>query len=314
MPSVSLWLRYDFQMSRFHPTSRLILPDNEPDLLAGAVHDSLTRKLYYKLSWSVGLTLIMSILTAGLAPMIAMLTWLRGVIAQHEQQLWHLAEWIRIQTGDPDALALQQSASEIRFRPALAGVTVLGLILAAVGLGMQLQYADLRELYSLAFSFPRSLPGLLFVTGISLAALSNWMHSVMHQVRVRQYLRGFNAMTTKHGLDPIPLAGLDLGVRPLWILGGVILTFTGALWGLPVMLAGGAHRRYTIGTSVLLRSMLAERMRAMLSARKPAIRLPAPVVPARTCVRPNCRAPLVSAAAFCPRCGTRAAALLDVVA
>ena len=140
------------------------------------------------------------------------------------------------------------------------------------------------------------------------------MHLARHQQRVERYVRYFNGIVDEHGLDPVPLPRLDLGLRPLWLIAGLVLTWSGALWGLPIMLAGAAHRRYTIGTSVLVRSMLAERMRMLLAAGRPTIRVPAPVLPARMCLRPNCRAPLPSAATFCPRCGTRAARLMDVVA
>jgi hypothetical protein len=94
----------------------------------------------------------------------------------------------------------------------------------------------------------------------------------------------------------------------------VIIASSGAFWGLPVMLAAGAHRRYTIVASARMRGLLAENMRTMLRARRPAVRIPAPITPIKMCVRPNCRSPLASAANFCPRCGTRIAKSVDVVA
>jgi hypothetical protein len=42
--------------------------------------------------------------------------------------------------------------------------------------------------------------------------------------------------------------------------------------------------------------------------------VPKPVAFVRTCIRPNCRSPLSTVAVFCPRCGTRAARAMDVVA
>lgn len=303
-------------MSQFHPTSRMLLPEHEPDFLAGAVHDSLTRKLYYPLSWGVGTTLVAAVLSCGIAPIVAMLGWLRGVIRQHEQQFWHLGEWLRLQTGDPDAAELQKLAQQIQFRPALAAGTAIGLAVAIVGLLMHFNSMpfDIRAVFAFAYEFPRGLLGILFSMGLIGASACNWIHSSIHQQSVERCVRFFNTMAEEHGLEPIPLAGPDLGLRPLWIGGGVLLTIAGAIWGVPVMVAGGAHRRYTIGTSVLIRSMLAERMRTILETRRPPIRVPAPVVAARTCVRPNCRAPIHSAAGYCPRCGTKAARLMDVVA
>lgn len=303
-------------MSRFTPTTRLILPEHEPDLLAGAVLDSLTRKLYYPLSWGAGTTLVLSILTLGLAPVIAMIGWLRGLIAQHEQQLWHFSEWLRLQSPDPDVTELQKIAHDIRFSLPLALMSGVGIAAAVGALAMHMHGLpmDLAEPYRFAYEIPRSPLSLVFALGLTLAAAGNWMHLAIHQQRIERFLRYFNEMSESHGLAPIPLPRLELGLRPVWLLGGVLVVWAGGLWGIPVMLAGGAHRGYTIGTSVLLRSMLAERMQHLLAERKPPIRIPPPVLPARMCVRPNCRAPLTSEAAFCPRCGTRAARLMDVVA
>jgi hypothetical protein len=65
---------------------------------------------------------------------------------------------------------------------------------------------------------------------------------------------------------------------------------------------------------VRMRSLLAERLRAMLLERRPRMRVPSPIQIVRACVRPTCRAPLPSDASWCPRCGTKAIRTMDVVA
>lgn len=303
-------------MSRFQPTSRSILPVNEPDLLADAVMSSLTRTLYFRLSWSAGQTLVSALLTIGFIPVLNMTRWLRGVIAQQEQQLWHLAEWLRLQLGDDDALELQRTADDIRFNVPLGLASVAFLCVAggAVVQHFAVRPFEVKELFLFAFRAPRTAPAIVFAASISAAAACNWVHLAWHQQNVEKYLRHFNQFALDHEMDPVELPPLELGLRPIWICGAVLMACTGAIWGVPVMLAAAAHRRYTIGISVLTRAMLAERLRKILLARKPATRVPQPIVAARVCVRPNCRSPLSSNAVFCPRCGTRAARLMDVVA
>jgi hypothetical protein len=115
-------------------------------------------------------------------------------------------------------------------------------------------------------------------------------------------------------LRPVDEPPLQLGLRATWIIAGLAMVMMGAIWGFPVLLAAGAHRRYTISTSVLTRAALADRLRALLAQRRPTMRIPKPITIVRACLRPNCRAPLSEEANFCPRCGTPAVRKMDVVA
>jgi hypothetical protein len=81
----------------------------------------------------------------------------------------------------------------------------------------------------------------------------------------------------------------------------------GALWGIPMMLAGAAQRRAVRRVSTRNRAALAHRLRAMMLARRSAAAaVPLPVYLRRLCPNPLCRAPMVETAAFCTRCGRRA--------
>jgi hypothetical protein len=302
-------------MSRFNPTARVIHPQDEPDLLAGAVLGSLTRPLYSRLSWGVGATLIVSILSAGIAPVFSMTQWLRGIIAQHEQQFWHLSEWLRI-NGDPDGAELQSAAQNVRFNFPLA---ILSGLFACVAVGAVVTQWSIpgyrpRDFFHFALQIPRTRAAILFTASLSAAALCNWIHLAWHQQNVQRFLLYFNDLAERKGLSPIPLPKLELGLAPLWIVAALLLASTGAIWAIPVMLAAGAHRRYTLGTSVQTRSMLAERLRTVLSERRPPLSVPQPAVHVRLCVRPNCRSPLSWSANFCSRCGTKAVQVVDVVA
>jgi hypothetical protein len=170
-------------------------------------------------------------------------------------------------------------------------------------------------MYRFAFHVPQTPEQMLFTFAICAAAVTQWSHLAWHQQNVERYVRWFNHLASRQGIDEVPLPKLELGLHPVWIIAGVGLAACGgALWAIPVMLAAGAHRRYIIGTSAQTRAILAERVRSILLQRRPIMRLPQPLIVMRQCVRPNCRSPLASAAMFCPRCGTPAARAMNVVA
>src|SRR5581483_8047038 len=60
-----------------------------------------------------------------------------------QQQLWHLAEWMRLRGGTAEAQQLRDAADEIRFRPALWMISLLaaGSVVAA----FFLRYAPLDD-------------------------------------------------------------------------------------------------------------------------------------------------------------------------
>jgi hypothetical protein len=303
-------------VSQFIPTSRSISGDDQPDLLASAVLNSLTRPLYHGLSWGPLRTCVVAWLTVGVLPMFLLLRWLKDFIATQQQQLWHLAEWMRVQGGDHDATELQKASHRVRFNMPLA---ILSGALVLVAIGAVVAYFShhtfsYRALLRFAFHAPVTPPQLVFTFALSAAAVCHWAHVVWHQQNVEHYLRWFNQLMTRQAQDEVRLPRLELGLDGTWIVAGVVLAVAGGLWGVPVLLAAGAHRRYIIEGSVRMRSTLAERLRAMLLERRPRMRIPSPIQIVRSCVRPNCRAPLPSAASWCPRCGTKAIRRMDVVA
>lgn len=296
---------------------RLVQPSDGPDPLAEAVLNCLTRPIYTRLSWGAPLTFIMALVTLGIVPVVAMLGWLRGLIAQHQQQLWHLAEWLRLETGDTNAALLQKAAERIRLKKIFTILSITFVSAAASIIIGLLATGSLQWQQILSFGLQPPTTGLQFLFSVLIiaAAICNWLQQIWHQMNMHRFLNGFNAITEKHGLEQIELKKpVEHGLGVVWIIGGLILALQGAYWGLPVMLAAGAHRRYTSGQSVILRGALAERLRAILLARRPVLEVPGPAVPARVCHRSNCRAPLSSIASFCPRCGTRVSRWSEVVA
>ena len=171
------------------------------------------------------------------------------------------------------------------------------------------------NLFAFAYHTPDTPLRMIFTFGLCAAALCHWFHLVWHQLNVEHYVRWFNQLLSRQSKDPIAEQKLELGFTPVWIVAGLLLTIgRGAIWAFPVLLAAGAHRRYIMQGSVRMRSLLAERLRAMLLERRPRMRVPSPIQIVRACVRPTCRAPLPSDASWCPRCGTKAIRTMDVVA
>jgi hypothetical protein len=126
-----------------------------------------------------------------------------------------------------------------------------------------------------------------------------------HIARVRRFVGAFNQLSGRYGVGAVRPPGMQLGLRPLWILGAAATCALGGFWAAPVMLAAAAHRRYIRSTSLRLRSDLARRQREVLLARRPALRVPASTHLMGICPRENCRAAYPPEAVFCRRCGTK---------
>jgi hypothetical protein len=285
-------------------------PSTQPDSLAAAVLNSLTRPIYFPLSWGVLTSFVATMVTLGVLPAFAIPRWLRGVMAQHEQQLWHLSEWLRLNTGSEDAVALQTAANRIGFNRVLGWISYFCGTIAVVVLLLQLRVShfNTRSVYELAVHPSSSLTAMLFTCLVGSAAIFNWVHILWHQRNINRYLVLFNQFAIEQEWRPIPLPRAETGTRPLWLLAGVSLFLIGAIWGLPVMLAMGAHRRYTMRTSVRVRAELAERMRTLLKAQQPPLRVPdKPMTILGSCSRRICRSQISFDVTFCPRCGMRVA-------
>lgn len=294
-------------MSRFDPTIRVMQGDDGPDLLAQALVDSLSRPAHRMLSMNLAGSFLLTVLTGGTVPLIGLTIRLRHFIAWQQQQLWHLAEWLRLQTGHPDADALQKASLRIRYSPILALATWL-FVLAALGacaIHLWRRGFSVGELARFAYFQPVRPEAILFSLSISAAAVSSLLHLVRHQQQVESCLRWFNQLARRQGLSVVRISGLELGFGPMWLAAGVLLAAGGAFWGLAVMLAAGAHRRYINVVSAQVRAALADRLCAVLRQHRPALRVPAPLTAERICARPNCRAFLPGGADYCPRCGMR---------
>jgi hypothetical protein len=297
----------------------------QPDYLATGVLNGLARGPHAKLSWSVFRTALVGAVTFGLAPILAWQVRFRDYVTWEQQQLWHLAEWLRLKSKSPDAAKLRQEADALRFRFDLQLLASLCVAFVAVAFFSQIMSVRPPHRWALlldsTYRFPEKFgftayalhwtSGRLFAiwtVGLSAAYFCHWMQVQMHATTLRRWIARFDNLAVAEGIGPVLIEGPGLGVRPLWAIAAVIFCAAGAFWAPAMMLAGAAHRRMVRSTSPATRKQLAQRFRLLMLSRSSAPEnVPTPVSLRRLCPSPICRAPVIESATFCPRCGRRLA-------
>jgi hypothetical protein len=307
----------------FTPGSPSFDPPDRPDQLAESVLASLSRPRwgYRSRPWGPIKTFILGALTGGLLPLLIWPRRLRNLMIVEQQQLWHLAEWLRLRTGKPEATALRDESAALGPAAAPSFLPLLLAILAVLAL-LHLTAAfnfNPDHFRRLLYTFPdpswrsiRNRPYTDFwrqwTLLISAGYLIHWLQVRHHARRLRQYVKQFNAITAAEGIGPVWAHRIGIGFHPLWAILAIVGIWRGAFWAVPMALAGVAHARYVRITSRGIRGQLAGRVKTMLMRHRPALNLrPTPnSPPPLPCVNERCRSPLPPGSQFCPRCGTRA--------
>ncbi len=265
-------------------------------------------------------TLILAIFSMGIIPLILLPSKLREFAARERDQFFHLAQWMRSQFGsdadslDPRTPGLDRAVHLLRL------VSWTGAIVAMGSIAWYLSNVpDVQSLLDATYGFFHTpwhnygeLDEHLFaiwMPSLCIGYAAQWAAVQVHQARVRQFLSSFNSLAVKHGLKEIVPPPEVLGLRPMWLAGAFGFMCFGVLWGIPLMLAGGAQTRYIRHRSRGIRQELSERVGDVLRQTRPAMMLTVPVALRRKCPVAVCQAPLPQAATFCPRCGTRVAAV-----
>ncbi len=296
-----------------------------PDFLAGGLLRSLGEQLRPRSSWSFIKTLLWSTLTFGIAPLMIWPNRLRSLIDDERQQFIHLAEWMRLRSGNPRAGQLVEAANRIRsnfvllYAPMFIGGFVLTLLIAYA---WQTSF-PIRQLLDSTFQFGRTVPQLgaaktndLFTfwsVGLSIGFVLHWFQLLIHSANVRRTVRAFNSLAITEGLPPVR-EPRGVGLRPIWLAAALIMMTANAVWAIPMMLAGGMQRRYAAVIGPALRQAVADRLRDLLMVRRPVMRVSMPISLPRTCPNLTCRGPMSRIANFCPRCGTHVGPEIDELA
>jgi hypothetical protein len=321
-------------LSQFHPTNFSVEPPPPPDYLAGAVLQGLSRPVGYRLSWGVLKTLFLGVISFGLLPILSWTRGFRTFAIAEQQQLLHLAQWVRSNSAHPLARQLESDAIELRPRVLLSWLSILIAVGMAVGIGCvivpNVRPTPWEQLVAGTYSFGKghlphhrlvALPNshrmfTLWVYGLGAAYLLHIVQVHLHAADVKRFVARFSEIVQAEGINRVKAAPLGTTLRPLWLAGGFALFAMGAPWGVVAMVAGAAQRRYITSTSRDTRADLAHRLRAMLLHRRPSAAggVPVPVYLRERCVEAKCRAELPRGVNYCPRCGTRQKAQVNRVA
>lgn len=315
----------DVTVLHAHPAPGAATPEAlvGPDHLAGGVLRSLSRSFRGHFSWGVLATLFFGLISLGILPLLRWTQTFWQYVRLERQQLWHLAEWLRLQTAHPDAATLPAEADNIRLRGFLAAAAWVWVGAVVIFFITQLWHdsSAARTLFDSTLGaragdapFHRRDLYLAWTIGLFAAYTLHWLAVQLHAGDVRRFVEKFNRVAAWEGFAPIARPRLGLGAQPLWLLAAAGMVVAGAVWGLPLMLAGAVQRRYISRTSARVRAEAADRVRTILLLRRPVLRVPPFARPTILCRTERCRAPIPLLANFCARCGARAGTVITDVA
>ena len=268
-------------------------------------------------SWGLLKTVVLGVPSFGLLPLVMWPARFREYVLDESQAMQELAQWAKLRGRQPAAVGpLLSAAEETSSRPV---TFIMSLILAALVVGLaaiQFTHTPFSWGHVLSWTYlnatwhPAAMCGAKFIHRIWVIALSvgfavQWLHVRAHISAVRQFVNRFNPVAAAEALPAIrfPDSGSVLGTV-LWLFVAVALARFGAWWGIPMVLAGMAQRRYTRVSGNVVRGQLASRVRDIVTRRQPPILIAPMPVMARRCGNPRCLAALRPVARFCSRCGS----------
>jgi hypothetical protein len=323
----------------FTPTQWTLEPPTRPDQLSSAVVNSLSRPIGGRVLWGPLRSFVLGGISFGIWPLIAWPRRFGRIVVAEQQQIWHLVEWLRIQTGDPEAEKVRDSVRSTGATPSLWLVpwTMLAIIALNAILWFRVPGRNLDSLLAATYRFDRfqfdqyTLRSILhdpysqlhlfsiWTICLTVAFVSHWLHVRRHVADMNALIGRINVLLVRQNAQPAGQfrtgLGLAMGFRHLlWGAAAVAGCAAGAWWAIPAAVAGAAHQRYAMRTSVRLRGELALRARNILERQRPSIQVPPPGNFKYVCRNEKCLNTLKPGTLFCPRCGTRAQASLYTMA
>jgi len=300
------------------PVEILNSDNGETDHLAAAVLRSLGRSFRNQFSLSPGNAFWLSLLTFGMWPLWKMSSQFRDYVTHEKQQLWHLAEWLRVRRGGEEASALQAQVKRVR-----GGGVVRFLIVAISIVLICFTFAELGERFSMnrlidntwrfhSRAYRNSDLYVTWVAGLCVAYLLHLARVALHHRAVGRVVERFNAVLRRENVAGVSMHEIEPAAVAGWWWSAGILCWFGWWWAIPMSLAGAAQRRYINGSSTRVRAEMLERVRVMLDQRRPAVAVPHYAMHSRRCGNNLCRATLRANARFCPRCGASAQIMSEV--
>jgi hypothetical protein len=299
-------------LSTYTPTSIRFDPPDAPDDLGGAVLRSLARPLPGKASWGPVKTLVLGAISFGLLPLLILPRRLRWFDTGQSGLLRYAQSWLSTKHGIPDDPGRNPgSVSSIEALAELLGVVGLALGLIAYFSHPALAHLKIWSITWGFHAFARAHPERVdaaklhfaWLAFLSVAYLVHFL-AVSYQMReLRRTVRDINALASRGGLNPVARPRLLGGAWPFWVFAGIILSTTGALWAIPMMLAAAAQRRYINQTSRDARQAVARVVRDTMARERLETRVLVPRSLRPQCPNEKCAARIPPGARFCPSCG-----------
>jgi len=289
-------------------------PSMQGDDLAGIVRRRLERPLPGSGTWGLLTTTILGTASFGLLPLIVWPTRFRQYVEAESRGFSELAEWARARGRRPAAVApVMAAAEDLCFRPIPWLACVLLAIFVVSSFAIQVANATLSwsELLSCTYCFQlghRTPFWALYLHRVWVGALGfgyflHWLQVRTHLSDVKRFVDRINPIIVAEQLPPIPRPGNGLGLFfcPMWIIAAVMMTSYGAWWGIPMLMAAAAQRRYVRGVSPRLRREIINRLRDIEENRR------MPAMQVEHCANERCLAPHPPLARYCKRCGAAVA-------
>jgi hypothetical protein len=249
-------------MSAFNPISTTFHPPRNGDAHGAALLSALERNAGYRLSWDLGTTLVLGLLTAGLLPMVILLLRFRTFATSGKFHLEHVTEWMEKRgRATPQLLAATHRLAGGWPSAIWAGIAFAVAALLAAGAQVVWQDRSVLPLWSIYLVDSRwGIPAayMLLVAGGFVPC--SWVALKLFADRVQEYAHALDSASLPASRDIVVPAAPDWK----WLACGVALLAAGCIWGPAMMLAAGAHRRYINQSTSALRADITARLRALM--------------------------------------------------
>ena len=268
--------------------------------------------------------LFLAVISLGLVPAILWPMRFKRV-AEKEQEIFRLlARWARTRGNEREANRLKDSADSIRVTPALFAVALVLVLATAMMLLTALLLVPIPHtdwpltavtnmtyrVFATASDDPRSYDAqkwvfMMWSSFITVVYFAHLLQVHLYARQVRQFLDRFNALVIHEGFAPVYLKPIGWGASPVWLGAALAMLLIGAVWGVPMAIAGATDRRYRRHASCLMKVELVARIKNMALSNPERERVGNSNGGTYRCPTPGCHHESPKKAKFCPHCGNR---------